>query len=150
MPLSFRPASMLLLAALLGAVGVAVAGPQQRREPQQQPEPEARMQPRRAPARPERRSEWTRPPPPRHNEDALSDSVRRVEQRTRGQVLSAERVPYDGRNLNRIKVVDEHGRVRVYMDDPQASQTQAPQPQASRQAQQDSGDADAPTRDNDD
>ena len=52
--------------------------------------------------------------------DALSDSVRRIERSTRGQVLSAERVPYDGRDVNRIKTVDERGRVRVYMDDPQA------------------------------
>ena len=50
--------------------------------------------------------------------DELSDSVRRVERDTRGRVLSAERVPYDGRNVNRIKVVDPAGRVRVIMDDP--------------------------------
>jgi hypothetical protein len=55
-----------------------------------------------------------------HRDDALSDSVRRVERNTRGQVLSAERIPYDGRDVNRIKTVDEHGRVRVYMDDPQS------------------------------
>jgi hypothetical protein len=35
-------------------------------------------------------------------------------------VLSAERVPYDGRNVNRIMIVDDRGRVRVYMDDPQS------------------------------
>lgn len=52
-------------------------------------------------------------------ESALSDSVRRVERDTRGQVLSAERIPFDGRDVNRIKVVDDRGRVRVYMDDPQ-------------------------------
>ncbi|WP_246120677.1 hypothetical protein [Luteimonas granuli] len=50
--------------------------------------------------------------------DALADSVRRVQSRTGGQVLSAERVPFDGRDINRVKVVDERGRVRVYMDDP--------------------------------
>lgn len=50
---------------------------------------------------------------------ALSDAVRRVERRTGGQVLSAERVPFDGRNVNRVKVIDSSGRVRVYMDDPQ-------------------------------
>lgn len=49
----------------------------------------------------------------------LSDSVRRVERSTGGQVLSAERVPYDGRDVNRVKVVDSSGRVRIYMDDPQ-------------------------------
>jgi hypothetical protein len=51
---------------------------------------------------------------------ALSDAVRRVERQTRGQVLSAERVPYDGRDVSRVKVVDSSGRVRIYMDDPQA------------------------------
>ncbi|HEY0504267.1 MAG TPA: hypothetical protein VGD42_12320 [Lysobacter sp.] len=54
----------------------------------------------------------------------LSDSVRRVERRTGGQVLSAERVPYDGRDVNRVKVVDSSGRVRIYMDDPQVRERQ--------------------------
>ena len=73
------------------------------------------------------------PVPPRsghRDSDALSDSVRRIERSTRGQVLSAERVPYDGRDVNRIKTVDERGRVRVYMDDPQAPPPQAPPPPA--------------------
>lgn len=51
---------------------------------------------------------------------ALSAAVRRVESQTGGQVLSAERVPFDGRDVSRIKVVDSNGRVRVYMDDPMA------------------------------
>ena len=55
-----------------------------------------------------------------HREDALSTSVRRIERNTRDQVLSAERIPFDGRDVNRIKTVDEYGRVRVYMDDPQS------------------------------
>ena len=59
---------------------------------------------------------------------SLSDAVRRVERRTGGQVLSAERVPFDGRNVNRVKVVDSSGRVRVYMDDPQAQR--APRPES--------------------
>jgi len=68
----------------------------------------------------------------RHNrgEDhrALSDAVRRVERRTGGQVLSAERVPFDGRSVNRVKVVDSSGRVRVYMDDPQSQNRRQPAP----------------------
>jgi hypothetical protein len=74
------------------------------------------------------------PPPPRsagqHDHDALSDSVRRIERTTRGQVLSAERVPFDGRDVNRIKTVDARGRVRVYMDDPDDARDprSAPQP----------------------
>lgn len=54
-------------------------------------------------------------------QQALSDAVRRVERRTGGQVLSAEVVPYDGRAISRIKVVDSSGRVRVYLDDPVGS-----------------------------
>ena len=52
---------------------------------------------------------------------ALSAAVRRVESQTGGQVLSAERIPFDGRDVSRIKVVDASGRVRVYMDDPQSA-----------------------------
>lgn len=63
----------------------------------------------------------------------LSDSVRRIERRTGGQVLSAEQIPFDGRNVNRIKVVDDRGRVRVFTDDPaQARQRggQRPEPRS--------------------
>lgn len=52
-------------------------------------------------------------------EDGLADSVRRIERTTRGRVINAERVQSDGRDINRIKVMDERGRIRVYMDDPQ-------------------------------
>ena len=47
---------------------------------------------------------------------SLSDSVRRVQRETGGRILGAERVPYDGRDINRVKYMDERGRVR-YMDD---------------------------------
>lgn len=57
---------------------------------------------------------------------ALSDAVRRVERQSGGQVLSAERVPFDGRDVNRVKVVDSNGRVRVYMDDPQGRREAPP------------------------
>lgn len=57
---------------------------------------------------------------------ALSDAVRRVERRTGGQVLSAERVPFDGRDVNRVKVLDSSGRIRVYMDDPRAPRGEEP------------------------
>lgn len=52
-------------------------------------------------------------------DDSISDAVRRIERSNRGQVLSAERMQYDGRDVTRIKVVDDEGRVRVYMDDAQ-------------------------------
>jgi hypothetical protein len=57
-------------------------------------------------------------------QDALSDAVRRIERSNRGQVLSAERMQSDGRDINRIKVVDDRGRVRIYTDDPQQQQQQ--------------------------
>lgn len=59
-----------------------------------------------------------RPPPAR---EGLSDAVRRVERDTRGEVLSAERVQYDGRDMHRVKVVDDQGRVRVFMQEPSRS-----------------------------
>jgi hypothetical protein len=55
-------------------------------------------------------------PAPRRS---LSDAVRRVERDTRGEVLSAERIQYDGRDMHRVKVVDDQGRVRVFMQDTQ-------------------------------
>ncbi len=67
-----------------------------------------------------RRGEDRPPEPPRSNQDdSVSDAVRRIERANRGQVLSAERMQYDGRDVTRIKVVDDEGRVRIYMDDPQ-------------------------------
>ncbi len=48
---------------------------------------------------------------------SLSDAIRRVQRTTGGQILGAERVPFDGRSINRVKYLDDRGRVR-YMDDP--------------------------------
>ena len=128
---TLRPLPMMLLLALAAAsLAVSAAPPapgrgdppqQARKErPQEQsaPEHESRQASHRQSVLAQRRD--------RHNEDALSDSIRRIERTTRGQVLSAERVPYDGRNVNRIKVVDANGRVRVYMDDPQQPAAAAP------------------------
>ncbi len=56
--------------------------------------------------------------PPR-NPASLSDSVRRAQRETGGQILGAERVQYDGREINRVKVMDDRGRVRYMDDDPQ-------------------------------
>lgn len=66
--------------------------------------------------------------------EGMSDSVRRAERDGRGEVLSAERVQYDGRDMHRVKVVDDQGRVRVYMQDP------ARQNNAGRQASRKEGD----------
>lgn len=58
---------------------------------------------------------------------SLSDAIRRVQRSTGGQILGAERVPFDGRSINRVKYLDDRGRVR-YMDDPvpERSQPRAP------------------------
>lgn len=80
------------------------------------------------------------PQMPPGRQDTLSDSVRRVQRDTRGQVLSAERVPFDGREMHRVKVLDDRGRVRVYMDDPRQS----------RDRDEDRGSRRPPTRDDDD
>ena len=49
----------------------------------------------------------------------MADSIRYVRRASRGDILSAERMHYNGREINRIKVVDDRGRVRVFEDDPQ-------------------------------
>lgn len=48
---------------------------------------------------------------------SLSDAVRHVQRTTGGRILGAERVPFDGRDINRVKYMDDRGRVR-YMDAP--------------------------------
>lgn len=102
--------SLTLLAVLAGASASAWALPQ----PQGRPEQRGRDQNGNSQSREHRGDD----------ESALSDAVRRAERATRGQVLSAERVQFDGRDVNRVKVVDERGRVRVYWDDPQAQRSQ--------------------------
>ncbi|MDR6991778.1 hypothetical protein [Luteimonas sp. 3794] len=54
----------------------------------------------------------------RRAQDSMTESVRRIERNTRGRVLSIEQMHSDGRDLNRVKVMDDSGRVRVYVDDP--------------------------------
>lgn len=61
----------------------------------------------------------------RGEERSLSDAVRRVQRTTGGHILGAERVPFDGRDINRVKYMDERGRVR-YMDDPVHQQRSQP------------------------
>ena len=58
---------------------------------------------------------------------ALSASVRRVERSNRGsRVLSAERMQSDGRDVTRIKTMDDRGRVRIHVDDPQRRRPEPP------------------------
>ena len=82
---------------------------------------------------------------------SLSDAVRRIERNTRGEVLSAERVQYDGRDMHRVKVVDDQGRVRVFMQDPNQRQDAAGQSRGGdgRDNRRSSGQGASPTRDDD-
>ena len=52
-------------------------------------------------------------------QDSMADSIRHVRRANRGQIIAADRMHYNGRQINRIKLVDERGRVRVIEDDPQ-------------------------------
>ena len=62
-------------------------------------------------------------------ERSLSDAVRRVQRTTGGHILGAERVPFDGRDITRVKYIDDRGRVR-YMDDPAPSRSQPRPPRS--------------------
>ncbi len=144
MPLLRRPLPSLLLLALLASLSVAVMA-----SPQQGERKHGRGDQQQAQHQPDTKKDHGR------NDDAMSDSIRRVERATGGQVLSAERVPYEGRSVNRIKVVDGRGRVRVYTDDPTQStgtQSDARPPRASQSngSRSKSRQGKRPTRDDDD
>lgn len=72
-------------------------------------------------------SVWAQNPPPRQAREpapaeqekgSLPDSVRRVERQTGGEVLRAEPMQRDGREVYRLKVLTSDGRVRVMQEDP--------------------------------
>jgi hypothetical protein len=86
------------LAALLACVGGIASVQAQDGQERSDPPPRERSVP---------RSE------DRGHRSSMSDSVRRVRNETGGQVLSVERMQYDGRDVNRVKYVDENGRVRT-------------------------------------
>ena len=98
MPLSRRLLSLSLVLALTGLSSIAWAQPKPK-APQPQQQDKAR-------------------PHTQREQKGLSESVRRAERE--GKVLSAEQVQYDGRDVNRVKIVDDKGRVRVMWDDPAA------------------------------
>lgn len=106
----FRRRLQITLAATLTVAGPGVVAASA--EPPQRAEP----------ARAQMVAERGRPA----NDRSLSDAVRRVQRETGGRILGAERVPYDGRDINRVKYMDDRGRVR-YMDDPSPSRA-APRP----------------------
>lgn len=113
-----RPLSVLLLLALSGAV-VPLAWAQSEGGEHGRPS-ESRF----GESGAERgQREWRAVPPRAHRSSSLSEAVRRVQRQTGGQVLGAERVQFDGRDINRIKILDDRGRVRYLDDDPQRRQS---------------------------
>ena len=102
----------MILTVLIAAIGGLANGAWA------QPAPRERVPP---PQERSREIELPRDVLPPRNAASLSDSVRRAQRETGGQVLGAERVQYDGREINRVKVMDDRGRVRYMDDDPQRS-----------------------------
>ena len=68
---------------------------------------------------------------------SLSDSVRRAQRETGGQILGAERVQFDGREINRVKVMDDRGRVRYMDEDPQRGRNRAASDDSKRERDSD-------------
>lgn len=56
----------------------------------------------------------------------MSDSVRRVRSESGNQVLSVERMQYDGRDVTRVKYIDERGRVRTQEMEPSRRDVDSP------------------------
>ncbi len=78
------------------------------------------------------------------SKSSLTDSVRRVERQTGGQVLSAEPMQRDGRQVNRVKVLTNDGRVRVMQVDAQEERKkkEPPAPRSQNNTDKDGGDPD--------
>jgi len=77
---------------------------------------------------PREQREHREQPEPQHDRgqqgQGLPDSVRRVERQTGGEVLRAEPMQRDGREVYRLKVLTSDGRVRVVQDDPERPREQ--------------------------
>ena len=69
---------------------------------------------------------------------SLPETVRRVERQTGGEVLRAEPMQRDGREVSRLKVLTSDGRVRVVQADPNATGPAAlpERPRSSRNEQE--------------
>lgn len=80
------------------------------------------------------------------SKSSLTDSVRRVERQTGGEVLSAEPMQKDGRQVNRVKVLTNDGRVRVVQVDSQQNSGKKALPAARTQSNADSKDGGDPNQ----
>ncbi|MFT4269455.1 MAG: hypothetical protein QM578_00435 [Pantoea sp.] len=56
---------------------------------------------------------------------SMSDSVRRAQQLSGGRVIGTDKVQSNGRQINRVKIIDSEGRVRYIDDDRQLPQRDA-------------------------
>jgi hypothetical protein len=83
--------------------------------------PRSQQQQSAPPQREQREHREQREPPQDRGQQGqgLPDSVRRVERQTGGEVLRAEPMQRDGREVYRLKVLTSDGRVRVVQDDPE-------------------------------
>ncbi len=80
------------------------------------------------------------------SKSSLTDSVRRVERQTGGEVLSAEPMQRDGRQVNRVKVLTNDGRVRVVQVDTQQNRGKKSPPAPRTQNTADSKDGGDPNQ----
>jgi len=64
-------------------------------------------------------------PPREERRSELPESVLRAERQTGGQVLRAESMQRDGREVYRLKVLTPDGRVRIMRDDPRERRREA-------------------------
>ena len=118
---NMRPFVFLTCAALLAASAVPAWAQQERGNDRREPQP---------------RIERPRPPEmgERSNPRTMSESVRWAQRTTGGQVLGAERVQSDGHDFNRVKLIDDRGRVRYVDDVRQQRERDASPPAPSRQS----------------
>ncbi|WP_037412585.1 PepSY domain-containing protein [Silanimonas lenta] len=65
------------------------------------------------------------PRPERRERSELPESVLRAERQTGGEVLRAESMQRDGREVYRLKVLTPDGRVRIMRDDPHERRREA-------------------------
>ena len=110
----------LVLLPLLAAVLLAGSPANAQRQPERGERGE-RSADRRGPPAQQARQQRQEPARGRQErrQDSMADSIRHVRRANRGQIIAADRMHYNGRQINRIKLVDERGRVRVIEDDPQ-------------------------------
>lgn len=84
--------------------------------------------------------------PRTETKSSLTDSVRRVERQTGGEVLSAEPMQRDGRQVNRVKVLTNDGRVRVMQVDTQRKSDKKAPPVSRNQNNTDTKDGGDPNQ----